>query len=196
MEEYIWGGKKRWWEGTWKLDVPGFANDFTGMMFWGQQHIGAFTSSSSYVSNHRFYSRKELFCFQENLWEKNCIFFAWANSRGPVFSDLSLLAALLEWDGHLRGCSELLGYTSALPGPLDGPTLTDCGFRAWSSEVQIPLSLLVPLIIRIYNQVLGKHIRHISLISRLIEVSRVAAEEVKAGSDSLILSLSWIGPFR
>lgn len=38
--------------------------------------------------------------------------------------DLSLLAALLERDGCLRGCSELLGYTSALPGPLDARTLT------------------------------------------------------------------------
>lgn len=37
------------------------------------------------MNYHHFCSRKKAFCFWESLWDKNCIFFAWAESKALIF---------------------------------------------------------------------------------------------------------------
>lgn len=105
------------------------------------------------------------------------------------FLEPQLVVWLPAWN-EVASCSGLLGYTTVLPRPLDAPILTD---RLWVQGLKFggansfPFSPFSSFDNQDLYQFLGKHIRYIPpLISKLIEVSRVAVKKVKAGSDSLI----------
>lgn len=63
------------------------------------------------MNYHHFYSRKEVFCFQENLWDKNCIFHLGKEQRTCL---LDLRFLLPTWNE--MGTSEIYQGSAWIPG--------------------------------------------------------------------------------